>query len=220
MRHCIRKGAVTSFITQNVRDFCESEDKLHTDLRSEIVKRTLEQDNLVLYRDLVAFTDAHVVPYLETRQDFVVLVQNNKVPGLDLHDVSDSNVDILTKALDNSPSAMIYDPGIYEPEVDVIDIPKEFQVKQASQVSKNVLLVVFSFEANVAFTFFMDRSEYYTASDEELSRIAVLDHEWNEHVMQVESSREINFECRLTFNTHKQEVESFEVEGLNRSETI
>lgn len=212
LRNSIEKGVETVFITKNVRDFSDANGELHGDLKNDVVRRKGDEDSLVLFRDLPAFTDAYIVPYLRKRRDFAVLVANKKVPGLDLENVCDQNIDGLTEALNRSPSAMIGDPGQYEPEVDVIYVPKEFDIEEASEVSKDLLLVVFEFEAEVAFIYFLPNSEYFTMSEEESSNIAILEPGWNEYVMRVESMTTVRFKCRLTFNSNTQEVESFEVE--------
>jgi hypothetical protein len=187
---------------------------MHKDLQADVLARKVEMDSFILVRDLPTFTDMYIVPYLTSRKDFAILVQNNKVPGLDLGDVCDRNTDTLIEAVNKSPSVMIGDPGTYEPEVDVIEVPKDFHVEQASQVSKNLLLVTFEFQADVYFTFFLPRTEYYGMSDEETGQIAVLEPDWNEYVMQVEKGTPVKFKCRLTFNSDTQEVESFEVEDV------
>jgi len=214
LRSCIEKDVATVFITQNVRDFCDSTGDLHKDLKLDVLARKADKSSLILCRDLPTFTDTYVVPYLTKRKDFAVLVQNDKVPGLNLENVCEQNINTLIEALNKSPSVMIGDPGTYEPEVDVIDIPREFHVAEASEVSKNLLLVVFEFNAEVYFTYFLPHSEYFTLSDEESSGITVLDADWNEHVMQVETGTTVKFTCRLTFNSDAQGVESFEVEGV------
>jgi hypothetical protein len=186
-------------------------------LEADIIAKTKSRERLAVSRDLPSFTDTYIVPYLTSRKDFAVLVQNNKVAGLNLYEVSDSNMDALVKAVEEYPSVMIGDPGQYEPEVDVIDIPKEFHVEQASEVSENLLLVVYEFHAIVYYTFFLPHGEYATMSDEESGKIAILDSNWNEYVMQVETDQTVLFKCRLTFNTNEKEVESFEVEGVTNS---
>jgi hypothetical protein len=214
LRNCIEKDVVTVLITNNVRDFYDSAGDLHKHLQSDVLARKADKNSLVLCRDLPTFTDTYVVPYLRKRKDFAALVQHDKVSGLNLTTVCEENVDTLIEALNKSPSVMIDDPGQYEPEVDVIDIQRDFHVDEASELSKNLLLVVFEFHAEVYFTYFLPRSEYYPMSDDESSKIIVLDADWNDYVMRVETKRTARFTCRLTFNSDGQEVESFEVEAV------
>jgi hypothetical protein len=216
VRKCIKKDTLTAFVTHNVRDFCGPDGNLHKDLQRDILAKTPNKNSLVLSKDLPTFTDTYIVPYLTSRKDFAVLVQNKKVDGLDLQNVSELHLDALIKALNESSSVMIEDPDIYEPEVDVIDVSGEFNVEQASEVSKKILLVVYEFQAVVFFVYFVPRSEYFTMSDEEQSKLAVLDADWNESVMRVESDQTVTFRCRLTFNSVTKEVESFEVENVER----
>jgi hypothetical protein len=219
IRNCIKKGTVTVLVTQNVIDFCDPKGQLHEHLMGDIKKTGAGENDLRLFKDLVQFTDSLVVQYLKARKDFASLVANHKVEGLDLEQVCDENMDTIIAAINTSPSAMSADPGSYEPEVDVVDIPRDFEVIGASEVSKDKLLVTFKSRASVAFTWFLPRSEYATMTDEETSGIYVLDGDWNEHVMQVESSCQIDLQCRLTFDTAEHEVESFEVEDVESVQT-
>lgn len=214
LRGATEKGALTVFVTQNTRDFADKAGDLHSDLESDIRGKGLEGSNLLLYPNLAAFTDSHVVPFLAGRKDFAMLAEAGKVRGLNLRSAVDDNYNSLVNALDKTPSVMIYDPGQYEPEVDVIELPDTFKVQQVSEVSEETLLVTFRFRAVVAFTYFLPRDEYITMSEEQIREIAILDRDWNEYVMQVESDTTVDFTCRLTFNSDSQEVESFEVESV------
>jgi hypothetical protein len=214
VRNHVDKDSFTVLITQNVRDFCNADGSLHGDLNRDVLVKTKTTGRLAISRDLPSFTDTYIVPYLTSRKDFALLVQNDKVAGLNLYDVSDRNIDALVKAVEESPSVMIGDPGTYEPDFDVLEIPKEFDVEQASEVSEKLLLVIYEFRAVVYYTFFLSPSEYATMSDEETSRIEVLENDWNEHVMRAETFRDVQFRCRLTFNSGTKEVESFEVEDV------
>jgi hypothetical protein len=50
----------------------------------------------------------------------------------------------------NEPPFLMVDETSYEPEVDTIDLSREFQVQQASEVLPHVLLVTFEFQAIVS----------------------------------------------------------------------
>ena len=214
VRDCVQKEATAVFITQNTRDFCDPTGGLHKDLELDVLAKKTANARVVLCKDLPTFTDTYIVPYMRKRRDFAVLVQNDKVPGLNLKDVCEQNNDALVEALNKSPSVMIGNPGVYEPEVDGVETPTEVRVVEASEVSGSLLLVVFEFHADVAFIYFLPHSEYFAMSDDESSKIAVLDAEWNEYVMRVETVTTVVFRCRLTFNSNAREVESFEVEGV------
>jgi PIN domain len=213
LRHCISKKGFTAFVTQNTRDFASVENQLHKELIQDVHSAANGiAGKIVLTRDLLTFTDRYVVPYLADRKDFALLVQHNRVPGLDLNTECEHHLDSLAEAVNKSPFVMV-DDASYEPEVDTIEIPADFKVKQASEVSQYVLLVAFEFVGFVSFTYFIPRIEFYTLPEERQSSIAILDPDWNESVMQVESSTLITFNCRLTFNTKTQTAESFEVES-------
>lgn len=219
VRNCLCKDQLTVFITDNTHDFYGDGQELHDDLRMDMVwGKAKGEGELRLVRDLPSFTDIFIVPYLVARKDFVLLIQNGKVKGLDLSTVTDEKLDIVVEALHEEPDIMIYDSGVYDPEVDVIEDAGDFTVEQASEISKNVLLVVYEFNASVAFTYFLPRDEYYSMSDDQQGEVAILDATWNEYVMRVESSKEIQFRCRLTFNSKSSKVESFEVESFERVE--
>lgn len=214
VRQCIRKDELTVLVTDNFQDFYNPDGELHPNLRRDVLARGYAFDSVALSRSLPVFTDTYIVPYLAERKDFATLVQHDKVPGLDLQEISERNMQILVEAVDDTPSVMIDDAGIYEPSVDVIEDISYFQVEQVSEIEKGILLVVYHFSATVSFTYFLPHSEYYSMPDEESAGIAILDHFWNEYVMRVEASTEIVVKCRLTFNSEKKEVQSFEVDEV------
>lgn len=141
-----------------------------------------------------------------------MLVQHNKVGGLNLNDVYERHMDGLVASVNESPFLMV-DETSYEPEVDTIDLSREIQVQQASEVSPHVLLVTFEFQAIVSFTYFLPRSEY-AGSEEQARKITILDANWNDYVTRLESATVNSFQCRLTFNTETKETDSFEVESV------
>lgn len=214
LRNCVKKGAVTVLISQNRKDFCGPDGKIHKDLELDLFKLVGSERGVEFYNDLPQFTDAHVVPFLAKRKDFAILVENKKFPGLDLEVISEQNTDLIIEAINNSPSCMIGDPDSYEPEVDVVSIPKEMRVVEISEILNELLLVVFEFQAEVAFIYFLPKSDYFTMSEKESASIAIVDADWNESVMQVESTGSVDLKCRLTFNTETRKVESFEVENV------
>lgn len=219
LRNCIKKDVATVFVTQNTADFCDAKNCLHEHLKADIQKIGADETDFTLFKDLVQFTDSMVVPLLKARKEFITLIDNNKVEGLGLAAVCDENMDTIIEAINNSPETMISDPGEFDPSVDVVDIPSEFKITSASEISADRLLITFEFRPSVSFLYFMNRSDYACLSDEETSGIQIVDRNWNESVMQVESTCEIDLKCRLTFDTSEHAVESFEVEDVESAET-
>lgn len=215
LRGYVLPDTLTVIVTHNSKDFSGGDDTLHKDLLQDIWSRKTVSAHVVISPSLLAFTDTYIVPHLTRRKEFAVLVQNNKVQGLDLEEVCEEQMDALVTAVNEDGWAMT--DGSYDPEVDVIDISNDFSVDDVSEVSRDVLLVEFGFVADVSFTYFLPISEYYTMSEKETEKIAVLDPNWNEHVMRVESTTPISFSCRLTFNTKTKKVESFEVDSVENA---
>lgn len=214
LRNCLKKGSITALISQNRKDFCDSDGNIHRDLNEDLFKLVGMERGVEFYDNLSEFTDAQVVPFLKKRKEFAILVETKKFPGLDLEVISEQNIDLIVEAINNSPTSMIGDPGSCEPEVDVVSIPREIRVVEISEISNELLLVVFEFQAEVAFTYFLPKSDYFSMPERELASIDVVDPDWNDYVMQVESTESINLKCRLTFNTGTRETESFEVEDV------
>jgi hypothetical protein len=213
LRSYVLPDALTVLVTQNSKDFSGGDDTLHKDLLQDILSlRKGPNTHVVLSPSLLAFTDTYIVPHLTRRKEFAALVQNNKVQGLDLAEVCERHMDALVTAVNKDQWVMT--DASYDPEVDVIDLSDDYAVGGVSEVSGHVLLVEFGFSASVSFTYFLPISEYYTMNEKETENIAVLDPNWNESVMQVESTALISFTCRLTFNTKTKKVESFEVDSV------
>jgi PIN domain len=215
LRNCVKPDSVTVLVTQNKKDFCDSGGSSpHLDLRLDIAKHAGFKCHLEIYKDLPEFTDARVVPFLKTRKDFAILIENKKFAGLDLENIMEQKIELIMEAVNNSPSCMIGDPDTHEPEVDVIENMHDIRVIEVSEITGDVLLVICEFQAEVAFAYFLSYSEFAVMTDEEATAIAILDSNWNEHVMRVGSSTEVHFRCRLTFNMETLEEESFEVEHV------
>jgi PIN domain len=220
LRDCVKEVGDTVLITNNRLDFCDTRGELHSDLQKEVQNKVGKYDRLLIYKDVAEFTDAHIVPFLKERGDFEILVRTKMVSGLDLKTVCDENTDLLIQAIDASPRSMFADPGDYDPTVDVVEIPNEIEVLKASEISTDVLLVVLKFRAGVAIEYLIPKSEYYLMDDEDRASIAIIDSDWNEWSMHVESITQIDLTCRLTFNTVKQIVESFEVERVEAVDEV
>ena len=76
VRHYIAANALTLFVTQNVRDFCDTDDSLHKELLRDVRSATKGAgDEVAISRDLPAFTDKYLVPYLTDQKDFALLVR-------------------------------------------------------------------------------------------------------------------------------------------------
>jgi|HubBroStandDraft_2_1064218.scaffolds.fasta_scaffold08910_7 hypothetical protein len=63
------------------------------------------------------------------------------------------------------------------------------------------------------YIFFLPRSEY-AGSEEQARKITILDANWNDYVMRVESATVNSFRCRLTFNAETKETDLFKVESV------
>jgi len=211
LRHCFEKDALTILVTQNVNDFCVKETTLHHDLTLDLLKQDFRVSNLELFRTLPEFTNRYIVPFLAENKEFVALVQAKKISGLDLRAVCEKHLDEIVTAINENPTSMILDPEIYQPQVDVVDTDCDVEVKDASELSDGVILVLFEACPNVSFTYFLPRDEFIAMSGERSKEIAVLDADWNESVMRVEETRPIRVDCRITFNLSSAEVKSFEV---------
>jgi predicted nucleic acid-binding protein len=217
VRNCLKKGAVTVFVTDNSKDFCDPQGELHEDLRKDLRARGFDEADFKISKDLIHFTDVFAVPLLTAGDDFIARVAQNEVPGFDLPQICDDNISAIVGAIEKKPASMIGDPGVYEPSVDVVYVPskqEEFEILSAARIAKNTFFIVFKFRANVAFAYFLSHSQYATLPESEVSRITVLDWEWNEFVMRVGSDTDIDLKCRITFDAKKQVVQSFEVEDV------
>lgn len=216
LRGYVLPDALTVIVSQNSRDFSSGDGRLHKDLFQDILSlRKGSNTQVELSPSLLAFTDSYIVPHLTRRKEFAVLVQNNKVQGLVLGEVCERYMDALVTAVNEDRWVMT--DSSYDPDVDVIELSGDYVVDEVSQVSRNVLLVEFGFSASVSFTYFLPMSDYYAMDEKETENIAVLDPNWNESVMHVESSAMISFSCRLTFNTKTKKVESFEVDSVEEA---
>ena len=54
-------------------------------------------------------------------------------------------MDAIIEAIDRSPETMIFDPGQFEPSVDVVDIPSDFKITSASKYPRTDFLSLSNF---------------------------------------------------------------------------
>lgn len=214
LRKCLNKDGITVFITENTKDFYGPENQLHKDLEKELLEKGFKKGSVQVLRSVDEFTRQYVVPDLKSRKDFATLIQNYEFDGLNLQEACEDNIGLLLTAVDENPSALIHNPGVYEPQIDEIYIPREMTVRETSEISDTVLLVLFEFVAEVSFIYYMPWDEYASMSDAQSEEIQVLDAQWNEYTMRVSRTSSLPIACRLTFNTESRQVESFEVESV------
>ena len=64
IRNVADKNDVTIFVTNNTKDFCDSNGELHTDLKQELEERGFRRNSVIVYRSLTEVIEKHVKPIL------------------------------------------------------------------------------------------------------------------------------------------------------------
>lgn len=171
------------FISGNSKDFSGKENYLHEDLLNELVDKNKSEDVLI-YESLGEFNEKVSKLYLVEATKFKEKIENKDFWDFDLKTIIEEYlfVEFIGSDLHNYREYTPYandSPTIY-----LINEDFEFKVSSVKQLTINEFLVDVEFELETTVTYFVDKSDYWSSEDNDYS---VIDLEWNDHVVFVES---------------------------------
>jgi hypothetical protein len=212
---CTGNTTEIAFVSNDQDAFWDG-NNVHPDLIADLDHRSFSKEKIRLFSNLPALADEHFLPFLTAEKDYLTLVLSGKLPGLNIEEEINSNLDTIIESINSKPELLRDDPDESEPQVTSIDSPTDLMVGDASQASDEIVVISFSFEVEVTFSFFVPHFDAYQL-DEEYEH--VLDWDWNESVVRAEGTRAVNISAMIAFDLTREEVESFEVEDLARNWT-
>ncbi|KCZ52633.1 PIN domain-containing protein [Hyphomonas pacifica] len=189
------------FLTNNTRDFCDTDDNdnviLHDDLSSQIADDALKPK---VYTSLKAFYDAELLPNLE---------------GVALADIPDLNaetLDELTSAYlgEELPQRTAYGiEGVpFSNEVSIVHYGgHQIEDTQLSEFEDDVIIEV-SGTVEIEVTGFVEKHAFYLDDEEGLS-VNVIDGDWNDHVMLVGTTVETAFVLSIVYSKEDSAVAGY-----------
>lgn len=171
------------FISGNHKDFAGKENELHDDLLQELSKEDKSKD-VIIYQSLGEFNEKITKLYLAEASKFKEKLENKVFWDFDLKNIID---DFLFNDFvgDNLHNYREYTPYAND-EPTVFEINDEYDLKVTSvkQLSSNEFLIDVEFDLETNVTYFIDKHDYWVSENDDYS---VIDLEWNDHVIFVES---------------------------------
>lgn len=171
------------FITGNSKDFAGKENQLHENLLEELSDKHKSED-VLLYESLAEFTEKVSKLFFAEATKFKEKIENKDFWDFDLKVIIEEYLfgEFIGSDLHNYRE---YTPYANEaPTIYLINEDFEFQVISVKQLTANEFLIDVEFELETTVTYFVDKSDYWSTEDDDYS---VIDLEWNDHVVFVES---------------------------------
>jgi len=171
------------FISGNHKDFVGKEIELHDDLLDELSQENKSTD-VIIYQSLGEFNEKITKLYLAEADKFKEKLENKVFWDFDLKNYIDDFLfnDFIGDDLHNYRQHTPYAND--EPTVSQINDQYELKVTSVKQLSSNEFLIDVEFELETTVTYFVDKHDYWISENDDYS---VIDLEWNDHVILVES---------------------------------
>lgn len=181
------------FITGNYKDFSGKSNELHEELLEELINESKSED-VVLYESLGEFNEKVSKLYYQEVEKFKERLENKDFWDFDLKSDIEEFLyeDFVGSALHNYRHFVPYandSPTVYT-------INEEFELKIVSvkQISSTEFLIDVDFDLETHLTYFIDKHDYWSIEEDDFS---VIDLDWNDHVVFVESEVEIPISISL-----------------------
>jgi predicted nucleic acid-binding protein len=171
------------FISGNSKDFSGKENLLHEDLLKELTDKNKSEDVLI-YESLGEFNEKVSKLYFAEATKFKEKIENKGFWDFDLKAIIEEYLlgEFIGSDLHNYRE---YTPYANDtPTIYLVNEDFEFQVTSVKQLTANEFLIDVEFELETTVTYFVDKSDYWSSEDDDYS---VIDLEWNDHVVFVES---------------------------------
>ncbi|EDM38889.1 hypothetical protein PBAL39_22490 [Pedobacter sp. BAL39] len=196
------------FVTNNHTDFM-SGDNLHEDLVAELDEQDLQSDTVAVYRNLKEFVDNVLNLYVVQEDVFRERLNANDFWDFELKSIIEEYLDneYVGRNLSNFEFSA---PGDYsDDDREITAYHENFQIRDLTvkKLSADEFVVDARIDIETELEYFVDKSDYYSSRDEEY---AVIDSDWNKHVMLVGQTETIPFDVTLIVNS-KLECQSIEL---------
>lgn len=187
------------FVTDNHTDFMSGE-SLHDDLINELEEQDLQTETISVYRSLQDFSDKVMKLYLVQAKTFEGKLNKNEFWDFQLKE-------IITEYLyknyvgKNLEQFEFVSPGDYaEDDREIESFNEDFEITalQVKKLSADEFVVDLKVDLETELEFFLDKGEFYSNDDDSYH---VIDYDWNDHVMLVNTTEDIAFGITLIINS-------------------
>ena len=196
--------------------------QLHQDLKEDLVQIGLMEDSVVLCSDLDEFLDAFAKPlppiYLK---GVLAMFMNDCYPGFSVAAFVDTQRDAIVEAskpYGEGVARSTYWDKVAELLQEPIEIAysdfdeREATVTDAIGLDEERLFLEVDIPCVVTLNGFLDKHDYYCLGD--AFDVSVLDIDWNEYVVWVETDIDATMTLVLTFNIKAGQVENWQLSDV------
>jgi hypothetical protein len=171
------------FITGNYKDFSGKSNELHKELLEELVDENKSED-IVLYESLGEFNEKVSKLYYQEVVKFKERLENQDFWDFDLKSVIEIFLfeDFVGSEFHNYRHFVPYAND--SPTVYTINEDFKINITSVKQISSTEFLIDVDFNLESHLTYFIDKHNYWSSEDDDFS---VIDLDWNDHVVFVES---------------------------------
>ena len=191
------------FLTENTRDFADSNKTLHPDLLKELKGAGLTENCVVLIPDIKVFFEKQIDTELEELDEIKEkLLKEGRYNRFNLREEAERvlNQDYIKDIIDVSD----FDSGqryylpeyVEEPTVNDVEIPRIEDVAVRRLADQTVLIEVFATVA-VELDFFVYKSDYFLFDEDRMPYI--IESDWNDHYMWCSGTAYVH--ANLSFRT-------------------
>lgn len=203
------------FMTLNKKDFSDDKDdkKLHPDLLEELDQEGIDRNRIHYWTSLKDFVDIKIKPILlvkEKTQKFVKeLLADDKgfIEPLD---------DMLSKKLQDY-SLTYSDVAVYgeDPSISIVEEINIEDIENVSKVSEEEDLLEVKGSVFCTVDSFMLKSELVALSEAELESINVVNSNWNDHSVMIETVMDLNFTIDVIYNASQRTLSGLEISEID-----
>lgn len=195
------KKSKVVFITKNAKDFFDSAGKLHKDFIEDLHSKKLDLGRIQTYNSLKSFISENLEQLFSTETDILQSLNSAKWSPL--------SYEKLSKAISEEINESFIElnlPDSNSPEAFVSDIAylKITNFENVTRLKENEIDIDFDIEFEGTFTYYVDKSDYY--SDHEEPTYEVIDGDYNDHVMEVEITQTISARGFCFFDLAEKEI--------------
>jgi predicted nucleic acid-binding protein len=167
------------FITNNKKDFCESENDLHRELIKELEEEYLDIESIKVYNNLNDFSNNIKQLFFIQENSFKKRIESGKIEDFDLENMVLTS---LREELNNSDISEIESiPHSYQDStVRFIEKIDNLKIKDIRKLNSTEYLIDLTCNAEMTIDFYMDKSDYYSSDD---ITYDVEDLDWNDYVI-------------------------------------
>ncbi len=215
LRKVVTPTDKTIFITNNSKDFCDSNGELHSDLKEDLTLLKLLEHNVEIILSIEKFNNQFVEPTLKKLDDLKTALNENKLPNFSIETWIDSASDQIIGQLNYQINKLLFyyfldKFDVVDPNITLIDQIIKFEVENVFEVSAEHVIADIYLETELEIEFYLGKNMSYYL-DELQVPIHLADANWNESYSLAYAYINVPFRLSLKLNTVDYSVDSFDV---------